>query len=162
MGAKLGSGHVRAGTAVARDTLFMLASVSKTVVATVLQAVENGLFELDTDVNEVLPFPVRNPDHADEPITIRHLMTHTSSIRDNWTVLTGVYVIGDAAMPLGTFLRRYLTVGGADYRRTTTAGSAQAVPTGTAMPPWRPSWSRRRPGSGSTTGARSGSSRRWA
>ena len=30
-------------------------------------------------------------------------------------MLTGVYVIGDAAMPLGTFLRRYLTVGGADY-----------------------------------------------
>jgi CubicO group peptidase (beta-lactamase class C family) len=111
-----GLANIRAGTPVSRTTLFMLASVSKTVVATaVLQAVEEGLFELDSDVGDVLPFRVRNPRHDDEPITVRQLMTHTSSIRDNWTVLTGVYVIGDATMALGTFLRRYLTPGGADY-----------------------------------------------
>jgi len=111
-----GSANIRAGTPVARDTLFMLASVSKTLIATaVLQAVEGGLFALDTDVNDVLPFAVRNPGYADQPITIRQLMTHTSSIRDNWTVLTGVYVLGDARMGLGRFLRRYLTPGGVDF-----------------------------------------------
>ena len=100
---------------VARDTLFMLASVSKTVVATaVLQAVEGGLFELDTDVDDLLPFSVRNPVRPEEPLTVRQLLTHTSSIRDNWSLLIAGYVAGDSEMELGTFLRRYLAAGGAD------------------------------------------------
>ena len=100
---------------VTRDTLFMLASVSKTVVATaVLQAVEDELFDLDTDVNIVLPFTVKNRVHPDRPITVRQLLTHTSSIRDNWNLLIESYVAGDATMELGTFLRRYLAPNGAD------------------------------------------------
>jgi CubicO group peptidase (beta-lactamase class C family) len=98
------------------DTLFMLASVSKTVVATAaLQAVEDGLLWLDADVNDVLPFRVRNPVHEDEPLTLRQLMTHTSSIRDDWNLLIASYVDGDASMPLGRFLRRYLAPNGADF-----------------------------------------------
>jgi len=100
---------------VGTDTLFMLASVSKTVVATaVLQAIEDDLFGLDDDVNEILPFRVRNPVRPDVPITVRQLMTHTSSIRDNWTLLIDSYVQGDATMELGRFLRRYLAPNGAD------------------------------------------------
>jgi CubicO group peptidase (beta-lactamase class C family) len=100
---------------VTRDTVFMLASVSKTVVATaVLQAVEEGMFGLETDVNDVLPFTVRNPDHPDRQMTVRQLLTHTSSIRDNWNLLIDAYVAGDATMELGTFLRRYLAPNGAD------------------------------------------------
>jgi CubicO group peptidase (beta-lactamase class C family) len=101
---------------VTNKTLFMTASVSKTVVATaVLQAVEDGLFTLDCDVNDVLPFAVRNPERPGRVITVRQLLTHTSSIRDNWKVLAAAYVTGDAKMELGRFLRRYLTVGGADF-----------------------------------------------
>jgi CubicO group peptidase (beta-lactamase class C family) len=66
-------------------------------------------------VNDVLPFAVRNPRRPERVITVRQLMTHTSSIRDNWDVLAAAYVAGDAKMKLGTFLRRYLTVGGADF-----------------------------------------------
>jgi CubicO group peptidase (beta-lactamase class C family) len=110
-----GMANIEAGRPATPDTLFMLASVSKTVVATaVLQAIEEGLFELDTHVNDVLPFRVRNPVHPDQPITIRQLLTHTSSIRDNWTLLTASYVTGDAEMSLRTFLRRYLAPDGAD------------------------------------------------
>jgi CubicO group peptidase (beta-lactamase class C family) len=110
-----GLANIRAHRRVTRDTLFMLASVSKTVVATaVLQAVEDGLFELDTHVNDILPFRVRNPVHPQVPITVRQLLTHTSSIRDNWNLLIDSYVVGDARMPLGAFLRRYLAPGGAD------------------------------------------------
>ena len=110
-----GMANIEHGKRVTPDTLFMLASVSKTVVATaVLQAIEDGLFELDTPVNRVLPFAVRNPVHPDEPITVRQLLTHTSSIRDNWTLLIDSYVRGDAEMALGTFLRRYLAPTGAD------------------------------------------------
>ena len=110
-----GMANIAAGRAVTPDTLFMLASVSKTVVATaVLQAVEDGFFELDSDVNDVLPFSVRNPVHPDQPLTVRQLLTHTSSIRDNWNLLIDSYVAGDAEMELGRFLRRYLAPGGAD------------------------------------------------
>ena len=110
-----GLANIAAGRRVTPDTLFMLASVSKTVIATaVLQAIEEDLFELDTDVNDVLPFSVRNPVHPGVPITVRELLTHTSSIRDNWNLLIDSYVTGDAAMELGRFLRRYLAPGGAD------------------------------------------------
>ena len=111
-----GMANIDAGRRVTPDTLFMLASVSKTVVATaVLQAIEDGLFDLDTHVNDVLPFPVRHPVHPDRPITVRQLLTHTSSIRDNWNLLTASYVAGDSTMELRTFLRRYLSPGGADF-----------------------------------------------
>jgi CubicO group peptidase (beta-lactamase class C family) len=111
-----GLANVERRRRVETDTIFMLASVSKTVVATaVLQAAEAGLFALDDDVNGVLPFRVGNPVHPDVPITVRQLLTHTSSIRDNWTILLDSYVQGDATMPLGRFLRRYLTREGADW-----------------------------------------------
>jgi CubicO group peptidase (beta-lactamase class C family) len=114
-----GLANIEAGRRVTPDTLFMLASVSKTVVATaVLQAIEDGLFGLDTHVNRILPFTVRNPVHPDDPITVRQLLTHTSSIRDNWTLLIASYVDGDAEMALGTFLRRYLSPTGADLSPT--------------------------------------------
>jgi CubicO group peptidase (beta-lactamase class C family) len=108
-----GWANIEQGRRVTPDTLFMLASVSKTVVATaVLQAIEDGYFELDTDVNRILPFGVLNPVHPEDPITVRQLLTHTSSIRDNWNLLIASYVNGDAELALGTFLRRYLA--GAD------------------------------------------------
>jgi CubicO group peptidase (beta-lactamase class C family) len=65
----------------------MLASISKTVIATaVMQGVERALFGLDDDVNDILPFPVRTPEHPRRVITVRQLLTHTSSIRDRWPV----------------------------------------------------------------------------
>lgn len=99
------------------NTLFMLASVSKTVIATaVMQAVERGSFSLDDDVDSILPFPVRTPTHPNRPITVRHLLTHTSSIRDRWPVWDDLYAEGDSPIPLGTFLEGYLVPGGDDYR----------------------------------------------
>jgi CubicO group peptidase (beta-lactamase class C family) len=99
-----------------KDVEFMLASVSKTVTGVaVMQAVEDGLIDLDADVNEVLPFPVRNPEFPDDPITTRMLLTHTSTISDNWGVLTDVYVEGDSSVALGDFLAGYFTPGGKSY-----------------------------------------------
>jgi CubicO group peptidase (beta-lactamase class C family) len=63
-----GLANIEDGRRVTPDTLFMLASVSKTVVATaVLQAIEDGLFELDTHINRLLPFVVRNPSTRRNP-----------------------------------------------------------------------------------------------
>ncbi len=98
------------------DVEFMLASVSKTVAGVaVMQAVEDGLLDLDDDVGDVLPFPVRNPEFPDDPITTRMLLTHTSTISDNWDVLTRVYVDGDSPVPLGGFLSDYFTPGARWY-----------------------------------------------
>jgi len=95
---------------VTKGTLFQVASVSKPVTAcAVMQLVEKGELSLDGDVNEVLPFGVRNPKHPKVPITLRHLLTHTSGIRDNWKVLEDTWVKnGDFPKPLGESLAAYL------------------------------------------------------
>lgn len=99
-----------------KDVEFMLASVSKTVTGVaVMQAVEDGLIDLDAGIDEVLPFAVRNPEFPAEPITTRMLLTHTSTISDNWAVLTDVYVDGDSPVALGDFLAGYFTPGGESY-----------------------------------------------
>ncbi|HEY7668652.1 MAG TPA: serine hydrolase domain-containing protein [Actinomycetota bacterium] len=98
------------------DTIFMLASISKTVMAVAaMQAVEAGLLDLDADVDDVLPFPVRNPRHPDDAITLRTLLTHTSGIRDDWPTIVPFYTQGDSPIALGDYLRRYLVPGGDLY-----------------------------------------------
>ncbi|MDP9242531.1 MAG: beta-lactamase family protein [Actinomycetota bacterium] len=111
-----GWANVHRGERVTTDTIFMLASISKTVVATaVMQAVERGLIDLEVDINDVLPFRVHNPAHPFTVITPRMLLTHTAALRDNWSVLTPSYVRGDSSVPLETCLRDYFSARGGDY-----------------------------------------------
>ena len=71
------------------NTMFILSSISKTITATALmQLFENGLFDLDDDIDTYLPFNVNHPDFPIMPITFRMLLTHSSGIRDNWSVMT--------------------------------------------------------------------------
>jgi CubicO group peptidase (beta-lactamase class C family) len=95
---------------VTSDTLFQLASISKTVTACmIMQQAEKGKLSLDADINTYLPFKVRNPKHADQPITLRHLLCHISGIRDNWKVLEDQWVKnGDFKLPLAQSLPAYL------------------------------------------------------
>jgi CubicO group peptidase (beta-lactamase class C family) len=96
------------------STIFMLASVSKTITGTALmQLYEQGKFKLDDSVNAYLPFQVRNPKFPDTPITFRMLMLHASSIQDNWNAMP--YYTGDPKMGLDRYLREYLTPGGQYY-----------------------------------------------
>jgi CubicO group peptidase (beta-lactamase class C family) len=104
---------------VADTTLFMLASISKTFTgAALLQLWEAGLFDLDDDINDYLPFTVHNPYYPDSVITFRMLLTHTSSLRDNWNVMYAVYVFGDSPIPLGEYVEEYFTPGGEYYSPT--------------------------------------------
>src|SRR5690348_16468570 len=60
-----------------------IASISKLVTAIgVMRLVEAGKLDLDADVGEVLGFPLRNPAFPDQPITLRLLMSHRSSLTD--------------------------------------------------------------------------------
>lgn len=74
------------------DTSYMLASITKTFTATaILQLYEQEYFELDEDINNFLPFSIRNPNYPDTPITFRMLLSHTSSIngsQDNYYLST--------------------------------------------------------------------------
>jgi CubicO group peptidase (beta-lactamase class C family) len=98
------------------DTLFLVGSLSKTVVATALmQLWERGYFNLYDDINDYLPFPVRNPQFPDIPITFRELATHTSSIMDNGPLMEALMVEGDSPVPLGDFLFDYLHPDGAYF-----------------------------------------------
>lgn len=64
------------------QTLFRAASVSKLVTATaIMQLVEQGKLNLDADINTYLTrFQLEN--NYPSPVTVRHLLTHTSGIED--------------------------------------------------------------------------------
>lgn len=71
-------------TAASPTTIYVLASITKTLVGTALmQLYDQGLFALDDDVNTILPFELRNPNFPDDPITVRMLLSHTSSLNTN-------------------------------------------------------------------------------
>lgn len=75
----------------AESTLFRPGSVSKLFTATaVMQLVESGDVDLDTDVGEYLDFDV--PRSFDQPITLRNLLTHTAGFEE---VIDGLIGSGD-------------------------------------------------------------------
>ncbi|HEY0334104.1 MAG TPA: serine hydrolase domain-containing protein [Stenotrophomonas sp.] len=105
--------------AVTPQTLFHLASVTKTVTATaIMQLAEEGRFHLDEPVAPHLDFPLRNPHHPDTPITFRQLLMHTSSLSDEKYYEVDFREKGrDAEMSLTDFLRGYLLPDGANYSK---------------------------------------------
>lgn len=104
------------------STLFMIASISKPVTALgLLKLYDRGKVDLDEDINKFLPFKVVNPFYPDNEITIRMLLAHVSSLRDNWTMLEPGYTIdngGDSPISLEEFLQDYLVEGGKLYDKT--------------------------------------------
>jgi CubicO group peptidase (beta-lactamase class C family) len=78
------------------QTIFHIGSNGKVFTWTaVMQLVEQGKLDLDTDINSYLDF--RIPDTYPQPITLKHLMTHTSGFEDRW--LGSVVSDTDELMP---------------------------------------------------------------
>src|ERR1043165_8325351 len=74
----------QSGRRVTADDPVRVASVSKLVVAIgVMKLVEQGKLSLDADVSTYLGWPLRNASFRDRPITLRMLLSHTSSLRDH-------------------------------------------------------------------------------
>ncbi len=91
------------------SSCFYIASISKTVVQTaIMQLWEQDIFELDDYVGNYLTFPVINPYYPDSAITFRQLMTHTSSVKDNYS----------GEWPFNQFMPGYFTPGGTYYYPT--------------------------------------------
>jgi CubicO group peptidase (beta-lactamase class C family) len=105
------------------DTLYLQASVSKTIVATALmQQYEQEKFNLTDDISDYLPFTFRNPNHPNIPITIEMVMSHRSSLADDnlyWICLS--YLPGDPDIPdcPMPWLEEYFTPNGSAYSSST-------------------------------------------
>ncbi len=108
------------------DTVQPIGSISKTLIGMALmKGVERGWFKLDDDVNTILPFPVRNPQFPDRPITLRQLATHTSGIVDRDSVYAAAYVPGDRnPLRIGAFLEDYFGKDGKTYSKRNFAATA--------------------------------------
>jgi CubicO group peptidase (beta-lactamase class C family) len=102
------------------NTNYVIASITKTITGTALmQLYEKGLFNLDDDVNTVLPFDLRNPNFPNDPITIRMLLSHTSSLNNNDFTPNYHWVNFSGDPPFSFFpdpyLREFLLPGGRYY-----------------------------------------------
>jgi len=67
-------------------------------------------------VGNYLSFDCHNPHYPDSSITVRELLTHTSSINDSWNLLLSLYVFGeDSPIPLADFMFDYFDPSGIYY-----------------------------------------------
>lgn len=81
------------------DDPVRIASISKLITAIgVMRLVEAGTLDLDSDVSRWLGWRLRNPNFPDRPITLRLLLSHRSSLKDDV----------DYAIPLGKTLKEAL------------------------------------------------------
>jgi CubicO group peptidase (beta-lactamase class C family) len=106
-------------------TMFRIASISKMMTTFgLMKLVEEGKLALDADAGSYLGFPLRNPHFPDQAITLRHLLTHTSSLRD------------DAGYSWGadTALRDVLLPGGSKYGSGAMWAQQAPAPGGNAAP----------------------------
>ena len=111
-----GFADIENGIPVTDSTQFLLASMSKLFTGTTtMQLKEDGMLQLNNDINEYLPWPLNHPIQNTTPMTIQQLMTHTSSIRDNWSAMSDYYGYPDPTMSLEACMQDYFTVTGENY-----------------------------------------------
>jgi CubicO group peptidase (beta-lactamase class C family) len=69
------------GLPVTADTKFCAASLSKVVMTmAAMRLREEGAVDLDADIGRYWGAPVRNPNYKNVPVTLRDILSHTSSI----------------------------------------------------------------------------------
>jgi len=111
-----GYADVANAVAVEDTTVFLLASVSKLFTGTAaMQLAETGALQLDTDINAYLPWSVDVPNFTSDSITVRQLMTHTASVKDNWGTMSGYYGYPDPTISLANCMGSYFPTAGSDY-----------------------------------------------
>ncbi|MEO5894199.1 MAG: serine hydrolase domain-containing protein [Vicinamibacterales bacterium] len=86
-------------------SIFRAASISKLITATaVMQLVEAGRWSLSDDVNRFLPQAARLQDGFGGPVTLEHLLTHTSGFEDKFE---GGITTPDRRLTLADYFVRY-------------------------------------------------------
>lgn len=102
------------------STIMNVASIAKTFTGVcIMKAVEEGKVSLDEDINNYLPFKVLNPNYPNDIITLRHLATHTSGLKDRNPFYgdSTYYYGGRKPEQLGKFLKDYFVQGGKHYSK---------------------------------------------
>lgn len=85
-------------------TLFRPGSVSKLFTWTaVMQQVEQGKLDLDRDVNEYLDFKI--PDVFEQPITLKHILTHTPGFEEQ---IKDLFVVDTNPPNLGEYVKTHI------------------------------------------------------
>jgi len=129
-----GSSDIKKGSEYTQNTIQNIGSISKTFIGiALLKAQELGKLKLDDPISNYLSFKVINPYFPDQPITIRQLTTHTSSIKDAASYEKYGYVLKEKAnkevkvnrnfrspnemMDQQSFLREILDVKGKWYKK---------------------------------------------
>jgi CubicO group peptidase (beta-lactamase class C family) len=79
-----GMANLETSTPIRPSSIFHVASISKQFTAmAVMLLVRDGKLSVDDDIRKFIP---EIPDYG-TPITIRHLLTHTSGLRDQWELI---------------------------------------------------------------------------
>jgi CubicO group peptidase (beta-lactamase class C family) len=111
--------NAETGQKINDSTLYMIASCSKPVTALAILKLHNDKkIDLDSDIKQYLPFSISNPNHPNTPITVRMLLAHTSSLKDNWETLDPLYIMesgGDSPIKLLDFIQEYFLKNGKYY-----------------------------------------------
>ncbi len=90
------------------ETMYRIASISKLITTLgAMKLVDEGKLSLDADISNYLGFQLRNPNFPTDPITLRMVLNHTSSLLDD----AGYY--GDTNR--GAHFKEMLTPGGKNY-----------------------------------------------
>ncbi|WP_299826581.1 serine hydrolase domain-containing protein [uncultured Pontibacter sp.] len=75
---------IESNTPLTNNDIFRIASISKSFSATsVMQLVEAGKLSLKDDISNLVGFEVRNPKYPEKVITLKMVLSHTSSINDS-------------------------------------------------------------------------------
>ncbi|MEM9191770.1 MAG: serine hydrolase domain-containing protein [Myxococcota bacterium] len=97
-------------------SVFHMASISKPVSTwSLMQAVEREEVALDDDLSDLAGFDVRSPLSPAQPVEVRHVLTHTTGLADDFFVLSRATSVGDPELSSGAFLQGYIAPGGDFY-----------------------------------------------
>ena len=89
-----------------KDSIYRIASISKVIVAIgLLKLYEKGLVDLDEDISKYLGFIVRNPKYPNDLISLRMILTQTSSIIDDSIYEDGIYKGYDGSNSTDDFIK---------------------------------------------------------
>lgn len=79
-----GTKDIESNTALTDQDIFRIASISKSFSATsIMQLVEAKKLKLEDDFSNLVGFKVRNPKYPETVITLKMILSHTSSINDS-------------------------------------------------------------------------------
>jgi CubicO group peptidase (beta-lactamase class C family) len=104
-----GESNLWARTPATTDTVYLIGSTFKAMsTVALLQLMEKGKFKLDDPVSKYLDFKIQNDD-PQNPITFRHLLTHTSGLTGEFGAVP--VWSNNAPMELNEFVRKSIKVG---------------------------------------------------